>query len=182
MDIFDFLSKNFSWLQKASSQINFWIVVLFCLWMGWVFYGVVHNAEFRKLSTLKEELQLKEERLNAQVKQLGETNISLTSFQQKILSYIYDYQVASNLIKVIISKDGIIFDEHQGRDTDKNVIRDIMQKSNTDKNAQNAFANLLLSIPEKYLKIIPEVRWGSPFVVKVTNEGIKYLSHGRKIE
>lgn len=176
MDMFNFFTKNFNWLQKAITQSNFWIVVLLSLWIGWQFYGIVHDGEIKKLNALKEELQMKEERLNAQMKQSGEANVLLNPLQQKILSYIYNYQTVGNLPKVIISKDGTILDDKQGSDTDKNVIRDIMNRDTADKDAQSAFENLLLSIPEKYLKIIPETRWGSPFVVKVTEDGIKYLS------
>ncbi|MBF0105767.1 MAG: hypothetical protein HQM16_10625 [Deltaproteobacteria bacterium] len=41
------------------------------------------------------------------------------------------------------------------------------------------FENLIHSIPDKYLQRIPEMRLGSPYVVRITEDGVKYIQNGK---
>ena len=176
MDIFNFLNSNFEWLKGVVRYFNFWILVIFCIWIGWCIYFLIHQSEIRRLSSMSSELSLKEERIIAQLKEIEKDEPALNSNQFSILEYIRGYQNETGLSKVIISREGFIFDDNKRQNTNKNIIVDVLKQDSGDKKAQEEFEGALLSIPDKLLKMIPEMRFDSPFVVMITEEGMIYLS------
>jgi hypothetical protein len=176
MDIFSLLKDNFNWLKKSIKYFNFWLLVIICLWLGLHIYSLTHQSELRRIDLFDKELSLKEERLSAQLAEIEKKELPLNFKQLRMLEYINAYQNKTNLTKVVITKEGFIFDDEKGQNTNINIIFEVLHLDQNKKEAQKEFENTLLSIPEKLLRMIPETRLGSPFVVAITEEGIVYLS------
>lgn len=90
---------------------------------------------------------------------------------EKLLSLIYKYQKNLGLNKLIISKeDGALhFDEEERREKYKvNFIGELFDIKSDYASRANEFENVMLSVPSNFLKTIPETRFGSPYVVRVT--------------
>ena len=102
----------------------------------------------------------------------------LTPPQVKLLWQLYEIQSKTGASKLVISStDGAIFwDNEKLREQYKiNVIGDFYSVDKEFNSKSGEFENLIHSIPLEYLKHIPEMRLDSPYVVSVTDEGIKYL-------
>ncbi|MCB1214088.1 MAG: hypothetical protein KDK66_01305 [Deltaproteobacteria bacterium] len=105
-------------------------------------------------------------------------NRPLSPPQAKLLRLLYDTQTKAGTNKLIISStNGSIFwdDETLRKKYNFNVIADFYSIDKDFESKSNDFENLIHSIPIEYLKHIPEMRWDSPYVVSVTEEGIRYL-------
>ncbi|MBI5025119.1 MAG: hypothetical protein HZC18_09030 [Candidatus Omnitrophica bacterium] len=119
------------------------------------------------------ELQLKAERLDALEKKYGKEIKSLSNEQLELLKIVYEHQKTTPTNKVVISStDGAIFDDQARKLTAINLVREVFKKEPTEKNAM-ALSDLILSMPSEYMKLIPEMRFDSPFVVRVTQEGVE---------
>ena len=156
MEIFNFVEKYFELLKTFQG----WSLILFGVVGGLMIYHTLNNGELR-------ELQLKEERLAAISQQLNLTGEELSPLQRKFLKALAEYQATQNLNKVVIGKDGRLFDDTRKESLDKNVIELFLNKD-TQTFLESDLEKLIYSIPEKYLRLIPETRYGSPFVLTVT--------------
>ncbi|MFH1504948.1 MAG: hypothetical protein ABIH08_06160, partial [Candidatus Omnitrophota bacterium] len=65
-------------------------------------------------------------------------------------------------------------DEQAEKSTSINLVRQVLGKE-PDEQGLRELDEVILSMPDKYMKLIPEVRWGSPYVIVVTSEGVKRL-------
>jgi hypothetical protein len=158
MEIFSFVEKYFELLRTFQG----WSLILLGTFAGLGLYHTLHNGELR-------ELQLKDERLTAISQQWNLTGQELSSLQRTFLKELERYQLGHHLSKVIVSKDGMIFDDRGHKPTTVNVIESFLKK-NKDTFTETDLEQLIYSIPEKYLRLVPETRFGSPFVLVTTNE------------
>lgn len=179
MDIFIWLRDNFNWLKDSIKYFNFWFIVFICIWLGWCIYSLAHQSELRRIDLFNKELSLKEERIKAQSEEIEKREPILNSKQLKMLDYISNYQNKTGLTKVIISREGFIFDDEKRQNTNINLILEVLHLDQNREEAQKEFENTLLSIPDRLLRMIPEMRYDSPFVVAVTEEGKVYLTKER---
>lgn len=95
--------------------------------------------------------------------------------QERLLGLIADYQRQFAATKLIIArKDGTLhFDNEPTKGKGINLILDLYGLD--DPVSQAKFERLVESIPPEYLRLLPEIRWGSPFVVSVADAGLLYL-------
>jgi hypothetical protein len=95
--------------------------------------------------------------------------------QKKLLILISNYQQQFAVHKLIIDRKtgGLWFDNDYQKGDGINLIHDLYESN--DPIAQNKFEQLMETIPAKYLRSFQETRWDSPFVVSVTDEGLRYL-------
>ena len=94
----------------------------------------------------------------------------LTSEQKNLLRKIWTYQNEHKINKVVIDKEGFVFDDVKKEKTKINLA----EKALGDKGYPSNFQKLMVSMPAQFLKLIPETRWGSPYVVSVTEEVGKF--------
>jgi hypothetical protein len=166
--MYDFLIKNFDKISLFLKEPVFYVLLIIAFLIGLKFFHTLHQGELA-------ELQLKAERLEALEKKYSKELISLNKEQMIFLKVVYDYQKqAPNNKAVIMLKEGFIFSEEERKPTSINLIRTVFQEEPTEKTAM-ALSDLILSIPSEYMKLIPEMRFGSPFVVRVTKEGVDKL-------
>lgn len=90
---------------------------------------------------------------------------ALNGQQKELLKEIWKYQKTNNLNKVIINRNGFIFDDSKRQNTDINLA-----DKTIGGRGQQEFERLVLSMPEYFLKHIPETRLDSPYVVTIPNE------------
>ena len=102
----------------------------------------------------------------------------LSPQQEKLLAIVYKYQKQLGLNKLIIAKkEGRLhFDDKEKREKYSiNIIGEVFDISSDYSLRSNEFENLILHMPSNFLKIIPESRLDSPYVVMITEEGIEYI-------
>jgi hypothetical protein len=99
---------------------------------------------------------------------------TLTPSQEQLLSLIAKYQRIFTATKLIIGRDGsLYFDGEPAKGRDVNFVTELF--GSPEPSAQKNFVDLMESIPQEYIRFFPEMRWNSPFVVAVTERGMKYL-------
>lgn len=153
MTIYNFVEKYFELLKTFQG----WTLIIFGFIGGLMLYQAIHHGELS-------ELQLKRERLDAISQQQNLTGEELSSLQIKFLKKLISYQESNSLTKVIIGKEGIIFDDKQSKPTEINVISSFLEKD-PKIFIKEDLEKLIYSIPEKYLKLISETRLGAPYVM-----------------
>jgi len=97
--------------------------------------------------------------------------------QERILFLIYKNQLQLGVRKLILGRNGDIYsDDPKLRESLKvNLIKELFGSAADPKAYQNEFEAAVEAIPERYLKKFAEMRLDSPFVVAITDEGIKYI-------
>jgi len=95
----------------------------------------------------------------------------LTGEQEALVLEIWKYQKSNNLNKVIISRNGFIFDATQNKNTDFNLATKVLGVRGTELK----FEKLITSVPADFLRFIPETRLGSPYIVVIPEEVRKNL-------
>lgn len=103
--------------------------------------------------------------------------IILSTQEEKLLSILYKYQKDFGLDKMIVGRDGTLYFNDK-TNTEKhgiNIIGDLYNINKDYSVKESEFEKLMLSIPDTYLKTIPEMFACNPFVVRVTRSGIAYL-------
>jgi len=95
--------------------------------------------------------------------------------EEALLTIIHKYQVQFSAKKLIIGRTGAIFDDPNRKNTDINVAAELFGSENVSSEQLQEFESLIEGMPENYLRFFPETRLGSPFVVSITEEGIRYL-------
>jgi len=99
----------------------------------------------------------------------------LSPAQERLLELVASHQRQFAARKLVIGrKTGVLhFDDDQPRSAGVSLLRDLFG-SDDSTNAPH-FEQLVESMPPEYLRLLPEMRWDSPFVVSVTEAGMKYL-------
>ena len=166
--MYNFIVKNFDKISLFLKEPVFYVLLIVAFLAGMKFFHTLHQGELA-------ELHLKAERLEALEKKYGKEIKSLNKEQISFLKVVYDYQRQTPTNKVVISStDGFIFSEEGHRPTSINLIRVVFEEEPTEKTAM-VLSDLILSMPNEYMKLIPEMRFDSPFVVRVTQEGVEKL-------
>lgn len=166
--MYDFFVKHFDKISLLLKEPIFYVLAISIFLLGMKFFHAMHQGELT-------ELQLKAERLDALEKKYGKEIKFLNNEQLEFLKVVYEHQKTTPANKVVISsKDGVIFDDQARKLTTVNLVREVFEKEPTESNAM-ALSDLILSMPTEYMKLIPEMRFDSPFVVRVTQEGVEKL-------
>lgn len=99
--------------------------------------------------------------------------------QERLLELLAEYQKRFAASKLVISRsDGRLhFDDDLKRGTDVSIIQDLYGV--VDVRNAGRFEELMQSMPPEYVRLIAEARWDNPFVVSVTEAGIKRLESKR---
>ena len=95
----------------------------------------------------------------------------LTGEQKLLLNEIWKYQKENNLNKVIISRNGVIFDDSKNQSSNINLAEKVFG----DTWNLPRFDKLITSMPSYFLKLIPESRLGSPYVVTIPLDAQRML-------
>jgi len=99
--------------------------------------------------------------------------------QERLLDVIAKHQREFAANKLVVGRrTGLLyFDDDKTRGAGVNLLRDVFGSEDAANGPR--FEELMESMPPEYLRLLPEMRWDSPFVVTVTEGGIRYLQ-GRK--
>lgn len=100
----------------------------------------------------------------------------LTPMATKLLETLYRYQVETGLNKLVIGRNGEVHFDEQNLQTKYrlNVITDLFSTQTDTSSRIREFEYIMDSIPATYLARIPETRLDNPYVVQVTEEGVRY--------
>lgn len=130
-------------------SVGAWITIVFLFFSV---FGLGYKLGFKSgmLQTSKEKFSFK----------------NLTGKQKLLVNTIWEYQKSNNIQKVIINRNGFIFDEANKQNTSINLIEKILGSSGTELQ----FERLILEIPSSLLRLLPELRLGSPYVVTIPEE------------
>lgn len=96
----------------------------------------------------------------------------LTAEQLILLREIWTYQKTNNLSKVVIDREGFVLDDAKGEKTKINLA---VKALGEDRGYPLRFEQLMVSMPAQFLRLIPETRFDSPYVVSVPEEVRKIL-------
>jgi hypothetical protein len=98
----------------------------------------------------------------------------LTPPQERLLGLLADYQRQYAADKLIVGRNGkLYFDNDPNKGKEVSLLRDLYGSDDLAK--QNMFESLVESMPPEYLRLFPEMRWDSPFVISVTEAGLRYI-------
>lgn len=156
MNLIDIIEKY----PKRFKELFTWIILLIGFLIGF-------GTRTIMLSDTLSELVLKEERIKQLEKNIT-TDETLDEDQKKFIKAIINYCDSKKIEKIVIGRNGAI---HKGN---LNAIKDFLKKDPT-KFDENQFENFIMSLPKEYVFNIPEVRYGSPFVLKPTEKAKKEL-------
>ncbi|GAF73252.1 unnamed protein product, partial [marine sediment metagenome] len=95
----------------------------------------------------------------------------LSNNQLLLVKEIWKYQKENKLNKVVIGRNGVIFDDAKKKPTAINLI----SKISIPEGDYFRFEELILSVPTFFLGQISETRWGNPYVVTVPEEARELL-------
>jgi hypothetical protein len=103
------------------------------------------------------------------------TSPILSPPQERLLGLIADYQRQFAANKLIIGRtDGrLYFDDSQTKGEGISLVHDLYGSEDATNRA--SFERLVESMPPEYLRLLPEMRFDSPFVASVTEAGLRYL-------
>lgn len=103
----------------------------------------------------------------------------LTHQEELLLQLVQSYQTKFEVEKLVVGRDGRIhFDKSEQLDGEYNLATELFADGVEDGNAKgrgDRLEVLIEHIPSQYLRKHSETRWGSPFVVSVTEDGEGYL-------
>lgn len=99
----------------------------------------------------------------------------MTPVQERLLEILAKYQRKFAASKLVVGrKDGKLhFDDDPAKAAGLSVVADLYGSETPARQAE--FERLVESMPPEYLRLIPESRWDSPFVVSVTEKGMTHL-------
>lgn len=99
--------------------------------------------------------------------------------QERLLELLAQYQKRFAASKLVISRSDsrLHFDDDPKRAMDVSIIQDLYGM--VDVRNASRFEELIQTIPPEYARLIGEARWDNPFVISVTEVGIKHLESKR---
>jgi hypothetical protein len=105
------------------------------------------------------------------------TSPILSPPQERLLGLLAQYQRQFAADKLIIDRKGgtLHFDDNAKKGEGISLVRDLY--GSEDSTNRTAFERLVESMPPDYVRLFPETRWGNPFVLSVTEAGLRYLRH-----
>ncbi len=101
----------------------------------------------------------------------------LSPGQERLLELLAKYQkmFAANKLVVSRRKGTLHFDGKPEKGKGISLLHDLYGVDESDESRASEFEKLMESIPLDYLRLYGEARLDNPFVVSVTNKGMKYL-------
>jgi len=96
---------------------------------------------------------------------------------ERLLSLIHKYQVQFGATKLVIARSGLLhFDDPEQRERfNINLAAELFESAVDPTIRSRQFEALMEGMPAEYLRMIPESRLDNPFVVMITEAGIRYL-------
>lgn len=104
----------------------------------------------------------------------------LTDAELRLLRLVADTQQRHRVDKVVMRRDGSRLSVVYGNGQTVPVpdVRPLAETLPTaGDNAAARFAELVAGVPDDYLAVLPERRLGNPFVLRVTETGLRYLRY-----
>ena len=102
--------------------------------------------------------------------------VILSPQQERLLRLIYNNQVHFGAKKLVISRSGRLhFDDPKEQTNQIDLAMELLGNRLDPAVRAHEFESLMEGMPPEYLKMIPETRWDNPFVVTVTEAGIRHL-------
>lgn len=104
----------------------------------------------------------------------------LSPEQEQLLQILSKYQDRFAATKLVIGRDDglLYFDNDSSKSRNISIISDLDGPNKPQ--TPSEFEALMVSMPPEYVRLIPETRFDSPFVVSVTERGKSYLQEHRK--
>jgi hypothetical protein len=102
--------------------------------------------------------------------------IELNAEERRLLALLARYQKDFSLEYLIVLRTSgqLAFDDEKYDRSDYNLVRDFY--GGIDESKAKQFDELLWNLPEEFVTIKHEPRYGNPFIVSVTPEGLDYLA------
>lgn len=102
---------------------------------------------------------------------------TLAPEQERMLELLAKYQKLFVVNKLIVSRKmgTLFFGKESEKAKDISLIRDLYGVSGEDVARASQFEKLLESMPPEYIRFYSESRFDNPFVVSVTESGMRYL-------
>ena len=102
---------------------------------------------------------------------------TLAPEQERMLELLAKYQKLFAVNKLVVSRKmgTLFFDKEPEKAKDISLIRDLYGVGGEDVARSSQFEKLLESMPPEYIRFYSEARFDNPFVVSVTESGMKYL-------
>jgi hypothetical protein len=102
---------------------------------------------------------------------------ALMPVQERLLEVLAKYQKAFAASKLVVSRTNgrLYFDGDRNKGKDTNLLTDLYGSAEGDVSRAGEFEKLMESMPAEYLRLYGEARLDNPFVVSVTEDGMKYL-------
>jgi hypothetical protein len=154
--------------QLSGSKIPLYLEFIFAIGIGIVTGSLVKATDFIPATPS-----------SAQEKLMPKTAIAETSIlsppQERLLGLISEYQKKFAASKLVITRGNgrLHFDEGPTRGQDVSMVRDLFGSEGPRQSLR--FDDLLESMPQEYLRLLPEARLDNPFVVRITEAGLRYL-------
>ena len=95
--------------------------------------------------------------------------------QERLLGLLYKYQLDLAASKLIISREGTVHLDKNVTEVRGDLIADLYGSQKADETTTSEFNSLMEQMPTEYLRYHAEGRFDNPFVVTVTEAGIRYL-------
>ncbi|MER3423139.1 MAG: hypothetical protein C4293_07815 [Nitrospiraceae bacterium] len=101
----------------------------------------------------------------------------LSPVQERLLELLADYQKKFTANKLIISRrsGSLHFDDDTKKGSDLSLIKDLYGSTANLSQRATEFEKLMEGMPSEYVRLLGETRFDNPFVVSVTEKGMKYL-------
>jgi hypothetical protein len=101
----------------------------------------------------------------------------LSPVQERLLELLAGYQKKFAADKLIISRKtgSLRFDNDPKKGSDVSLIRDLYGSTANLSGKAAEFERLMEGMPSEYVRLLGEARLDNPFVVSVTQKGMKYL-------
>jgi hypothetical protein len=101
----------------------------------------------------------------------------LTPSQERLLALLFRYQRDFAASKLIVGRKGLLFfdDEERRKSIKINLLTDLYGSKDDDDSRLSEFIALMESLPTEFVRFHAEARFDNPFVVGVTEAGVKYL-------
>lgn len=110
-----------------------------------------------------------------EVKIAGTKPPILSPPQERLLELLVQYQKRFAATKLVVGrKTGRLhFDNEPQKGTGISLIKELYASEDSQRAAE--FERLMESMPSEYVRLLGEMRLDSPFVVSVTDEGMRYI-------
>lgn len=129
----------------------------------------------RRIDELSNKVQDASRTRPVEVKIAGAKPPILSPPQERLLELLVQYQKRFAATKLVVGrKTGRLhFDNEPQKGTGISLIKELYASEDSQRAAE--FERLMESMPSEYVRLLGEMRFDNPFVVSVTDEGMRYI-------